>query len=138
VSRPTDRRSALKRLVVLATPLVAACDAAIARLTGKRLVEVARTDNVRAGSAYRTTRGDEPLILTNDAGTIRTFAAICTHEGCPLGWNAQQRLIRCPCHGSAFDVHGQVVEGPAQKPLKEIETVVERGRVLIAIPRDTA
>lgn len=138
MSRPTDRRSALKRLVVLATPLFAACDAAIARLTGKRLVEVARTDNVRPGSVYRTTRADEPLILTNDAGTIRTFAAICTHEGCPLGWNAQQRLIRCPCHGSAFDVRGQVVEGPAKKPLKEIETFVERGRVLIAIPRDTA
>jgi Rieske Fe-S protein len=137
VSRPTGRRSALKTLLVLATPLVTACDEAIARLTGKRLVEVARADNVRVGSAYRTTRGDEPLILTNEAGRIRTFAAVCTHEGCPLGWNAQQHLIRCPCHGSAFDVRGRVVEGPAQKPLKEFETILERGRVLIAIPGDT-
>lgn len=137
MNRATDRRSALKRLLVLATPVVAACDAALARLTGKRLAQVARVEQVHAGSAYRTTRGDEPLILTNDAGTIRTFAAVCTHEGCPLGWNAQQRLIRCPCHGSAFDVRGRVVEGPAQKPLREIDTFVERGRVLIAIPRDT-
>ena len=30
-----------------------------------------------------------------------------------------------------------VVEGPAQKPLKEFETILERGRVLIAIPGDT-
>ena len=137
MSQATSRRSALKRLLVLTTPLLAACDAAIARLTGKRLVEVARVEKVPRDSVYRMTRGDEPLILTNDAGTIRTFAAVCTHEGCPLGWNAQQHLIRCPCHGSAFDLRGRVMNGPATKPLTQLETFVERGRVLIAIPRDT-
>jgi Rieske Fe-S protein len=134
----TTRRTALKALVVALTPIVAACDALVARITGKRLVAIARVGDVPSGSAYRTTRGDQPLILTNDAGVIRTFAAVCTHEGCPLGWNANQRLIRCPCHGSAFDVRGRVVEGPATKALTELETVVDRERVLLAIPRDSA
>jgi Rieske Fe-S protein len=137
VIRATSRRSALKMLVALAAPLVAACDSAIARLTGKRLVELARVDNVPKGSAYRTTLGEERFIVTNDGGAIRTFVAVCTHEGCPLGWNATQRLIRCPCHGSAFDSRGRVVEGPAKLPLTELPTIVERGRVLVAIPRDT-
>ena len=83
------------------------------------------------GGAYRTTVGDRPLILVNERGAIRTFVAECTHEGCPLGWNAAQRLIRCPCHGSAFDTAGRVVEGPARRALAELETVVERGTVML-------
>jgi Rieske Fe-S protein len=138
VSFTTSRRAALKALLVVTTPIVAACDALVARLSGKRLVPIARIHDVPRDSAYRTTRGDQPLILTNAGGVIRTFAAICTHEGCPLGWNANQHLIRCPCHGSAFDVRGRVVEGPATKALTELETIVDGERVLLAISRDSA
>ena len=137
MNQPTTRRAALERLALLGAALVTACDSTIARLKGKRLVEIARADNVPTGSAFRTTHGDDPLILTNDGAAIRTFVAVCTHEGCPLGWNPRQRLIRCPCHGSAFDVRGRVVEGPATRPLAALETFVERGRVLVASPRDT-
>ena len=87
---------------------------------------------------YRAVRDSaddgQPIIVVNDAGTVRAFHAVCTHEGCPLGWNPTQHLIRCPCHGSAFDIKGQVVHGPAARPLTPIETFVERGDVLIAAP----
>ncbi len=126
----TTRRDALKTLVLGA---LAACDSTIARLKGARLVPIARVDDVKLGSAYRVTHGDEPLILVNGSGEIRTFLAVCTHEGCPLGWNAQQHLIRCPCHGSAFDVEGKVVNGPARVPLTRLETITERGKVMLVV-----
>ena len=125
----TSRRSALKLFFL---GVLAACDSTIARLRGARLVFIARVDQVERGSAYRTKHGDDPLILVNVDGRVTTYLAVCTHEGCPLGWNAQQHLIRCPCHGSAFDARGQVVEGPAQKPLVELQTFVERGQVFVA------
>ena len=124
----TSRRAALKALGVV---LLAACDATIAKLRGFKIVPVTSLDKVRPGAAYRTRFHDDPIIVVNADGEIRTFIAICTHEGCPLGWNPNQRLIRCPCHGSAFDTRGHVVNGPAKLPLTELETIVDRGQVSI-------
>jgi Rieske Fe-S protein len=133
----TSRRDALARLfATAAAAIAAACDQAIARLRGRKLVPIATLDQVPVGSAYRRSVGDDPLILVNDGGEIRTFAAVCTHEGCPLGWNQTQHLIRCPCHGSAFDTHGRVVNGPAVLPLTRLETVTDGGRILLVVRND--
>ena len=124
----TSRRGTLKLLVL---SVLAACDSVIARLRGARLVPIARLDQVPPGSAYRTTHGDDPLILVNVSGKVTTYLAVCTHEGCPLGGNPNQHLIRCPCHGSAFDTAGLVVNGPARTPLTALRTIAERGEVLL-------
>jgi Rieske Fe-S protein len=124
----TSRRGALKLFVL---SVLAACDSVVARLRGARLVPIARLDQVPPGSAYRTSHGDDPLILVNVDGKITTYLAVCTHEGCPLGWNPNQHLIRCPCHGSAFDTGGRVVNGPARLPLTALQTITERGEVML-------
>ena len=64
----------------------------------------------KAAAAYRD--GD---------GTLRIFDARCTHMGCRLRWNAAERSWDCHCHGSRFDVHGEVLNGPALHPLKPLE-----------------
>ena len=135
LNRPTDRRAALRALLAvpaaLAATALAACESTVARLRGWRLTPIATLDKVPNGSAYRTTYGDKPLVLVNVGGDVRTFLAVCTHEGCPLGWNPQQHLIRCPCHGSAFDTSGSVVNGPAAKPLTRLETITDGSDILL-------
>ncbi len=39
----------------------------------------------------------------------------CSHMGCALKWNPLEHSWDCPCHGSRFDVHGQLLDNPAMK-----------------------
>jgi nucleotide-binding universal stress UspA family protein/nitrite reductase/ring-hydroxylating ferredoxin subunit len=53
----------------------------------------------------------------DETGAIHAVSPRCTHMGCTVGWNDTDRTWDCPCHGSRFDVDGQVLSGPAERPL---------------------
>jgi len=68
----------------------------------------------------------------------KTYAAIgnkCTHMGCRLSSGKMDGdTIRCPCHGSMFNVRtGQVVRGPAKRPEPAYTVTVENGELFINI-----
>lgn len=54
-------------------------------------------------------------------GTLNIFAVNCSHLGCSVQYSPDVRRFQCPCHGSQFDVDGQVVHGPAVYPLSNLE-----------------
>lgn len=56
----------------------------------------------------------------NDKGEVYCVDTTCTHLGCEVEWNHGDRSWDCPCHGSRFSIHGDVLEGPADKPLEKL------------------
>lgn len=62
----------------------------------------------------------------DEQGTLHVVDTTCTHMGCELNWNSAEKSWDCPCHGSRFTYEGDVVEGPAVKPLnvhKDVNTI---------------
>ena len=53
------------------------------------------------------------------AGRLHAVPLKCTHMGCRLTWNPEERTWDCPCHGSRFDCQGRLLDGPARKDLTE-------------------
>lgn len=51
--------------------------------------------------------------------TVHFLLAKCTHLGCQIK-QIKDNSILCPCHGSAFDLDGNVVSGPAEENLKTL------------------
>ncbi|HEY5626381.1 MAG TPA: ubiquinol-cytochrome c reductase iron-sulfur subunit [Nitrospira sp.] len=64
-------------------------------------------------------------------GQVIVFAPMCTHLGCGYRWAVEGKRFACPCHGSLFDIDGQVLAGPAPRPLDRLPSKIENGRLLV-------
>ena len=60
-----------------------------------------------------------PAYLFRTAKGVYAYSAICTHQGCVVGYDNGSKKLICPCHGGAFDPYagGAVVGGPPPTPL---------------------
>ena len=80
--------------------------------------------------------GGMAIALARSDGAWHAVETWCTHAECPLsdGW-VEGAAIRCPCHGSLFDLAtGHVLEEPADEPVRVLRTRVTGGRVEIEVP----
>ena len=67
------------------------------------------------GAPYRSDAG-EFYLVRNDDGVL-AFSWTCTHQGCEVPWEDDERRFHCPCHGSIYDRNGVRLDGPAPRPL---------------------
>ncbi len=76
--------------------------------------------------------GQNIVVTQPTEGDIVAFSATCTHAGCAVT-EVRDGLIRCPCHGSTFDITtGQPTGGPANGPLPGIAVTVSGTDVVLA------
>jgi Rieske Fe-S protein len=72
------------------------------------------------------------LVRTGDSGVI-AIDSTCTHLGCGVRWDADEQLIKCPCHGGVYDRMGTVKSGPPPAPLARLTTKVEGDQILVQV-----
>jgi len=66
-------------------------------------------------------KGKQIAFYRDKTGKINAISAVCTHMGCTVGWNSEDKSWDCPCHGSRFDKTGKVINGPAVEDLPKLE-----------------
>ena len=53
----------------------------------------------------------------DENGALHLVGGECTHLGCLIKWNNDEKSWDCPCHGSRFSHDGKVLNGPANTDL---------------------
>jgi len=55
----------------------------------------------------------------------------CPHLGCVVPWNKEEDQFHCPCHGSLFNRKGEVLGGPAPRPMDLMKIEVVGGQFVV-------
>jgi menaquinol-cytochrome c reductase iron-sulfur subunit len=128
----------------LAVPLVGYVISPAMKRRARSWVDVAAVNELSAGKpkqldyvatiqdGYLETKTQKAVwAVKQDDGQVTVFSPMCTHLGCGYHWDATDQKFKCPCHGSVYDVTGQVVAGPAPRRLDALPSKVEQGRLLV-------
>jgi len=70
-------------------------------------------------------------VLKKAENEIIAFSPQCPHLGCAVHWVAKKNEFLCPCHASTFSIEGEVLSGPAQRPLDRFVVKVEGDKLLL-------
>lgn len=64
------------------------------------------------------------------------MSAACTHMGCIVAWNSQDRLLHCPCHDGAFTRYGAPSNSGKRylRSLPRMEVQIRDGQVYVQVP----
>lgn len=76
-----------------------------------------------------------PRYQRHVAEGVIAYSIVCTHTGCDVtNWDSENLAMACPCHESQFDIYagGNVVGGPAPRPLAMLPLTIKEGEVLVA------
>jgi cytochrome b6-f complex iron-sulfur subunit len=82
--------------------------------------DIGLAENYPIGS--RSLIADVPALLIHNQSGFSALSLVCTHLGCTV--EQEDYGFACPCHGSRYDANGNVLRGPAQKPLRSLRVEI--------------
>lgn len=96
-------------------------------------------DEFPPGSVTPFNEGRFYLVRTEDGAFLALYRK-CTHLGCAVPWDPARGQFVCPCHASAFEPDGDVINPPAPRPLDRFPVTIADGVITVdtgsAIQRD--
>jgi cytochrome b6-f complex iron-sulfur subunit len=98
------------------------------------IVPAGSIESFASGSVTAFQRGAFYLVRLDDGGFL-ALSCKCTHLGCTVPWVEKEKKFICPCHASTFDVKGNVISGPAGRPLDLFPITIENKVVKVDAER---
>ena len=99
-------------------------------------VNAGNVNEFKPGKVSYVRQGHFYISRLDDGGLLAMWQR-CTHLGCTVPWVSSEGQFHCPCHGSLYNAKGEVIGGPAPRPLDlfpiEVvnnELVVDTGKVI--------
>jgi 3-phenylpropionate/trans-cinnamate dioxygenase ferredoxin component len=98
-------------------------------------VTAGRVGDLAPGKMMRVEIAGRRILLANVGGRFYATADTCTHEDASLSSGSLRgELVRCPLHGSRFNVcTGRVMEEPAEQDLQTYPVRVEGDHILVGL-----
>jgi cytochrome b6-f complex iron-sulfur subunit len=98
----------------------------------KQLLEAGPMESFAVNTVSAFMGGRFYLARLADGGFI-AISLRCTHLGCSVSWEEKKNRFICPCHSSAFDIGGEVLNPPAARALDYYPVLIENGVVKVDI-----
>ena len=76
---------------------------------------------------------EQKVMVVSDTRGIAAISLVCSHLGCIV--SQTDSGFSCPCHGSAFDLRGDVLNPPAPRALDLFPVRIENGVVKVDVRR---
>ena len=92
--------------------------------TQKKIIKVSSLA-VGGTHNFASSNGTPAVLFRTNTGVF-AYSAICTHEGCTVGYSNASKQLQCPCHGAIFDpsAGGKAISGPTNTPLAKIKVAI--------------
>lgn len=88
------------------------------------VIEAGHVDRFAVDSVTAFVRGRFYLCRLADGGFL-ALSSKCTHLGCTVPWVTKEKRFACPCHGSVFEITGEVASPPAPRALDYYHLYIE-------------
>lgn len=88
-------------------------------------------DNHNIFQVYENWKEEQSVWIVREKNRIYALHAKCTHLGCTPSWSADDRIFKCPCHGSQFSSNGVNFAGPATRPLDRFKIYIGNDGMMI-------
>jgi len=89
-----------------------------------------RVDEFQPGTVNHVQKGRFYISRLEDGGYLALWQK-CTHLGCTVPWREDECQFHCPCHSSIFTTVGEVVSGPAPRPLDIYPIEIVEGNLVV-------
>jgi cytochrome b6-f complex iron-sulfur subunit len=96
---------------------------------GTRVV-AGQVDEFLPGTVSHVQQGRFYVSRLEDGGFLALWHR-CTHLGCTVPWLEDEERFNCPCHSSIFNKVGEVISGPAPRPMDLFPIEIEAGQIVV-------